>query len=71
MTVSEFQTATDLERVRVIRRILSEMDASGNIGEKGQFIDDRVFRATREQFREWDTALMNDIVLRKERKTSG
>ena len=61
MTDLEFQTVTDLERVREIRAKIDQLDASVNIG---TVIKDEDFTAMRRKAREWEQSLTAAVKVR-------
>lgn len=66
MTNEEFQTATDLQRVRLIKAELDALEASSNVAEAGP-ISATAMSNVRLVMREWERVLVNSVSIRKSR----
>jgi hypothetical protein len=66
MTDQEFQTATDLARVRLIKAELDVLEASTNVTPDGP-ITELAMMNTRSLAREWERLLLDSFKVRKGR----
>jgi hypothetical protein len=73
MTSTEFQTATDLGRVRLIKAELDALEASENVSDHPGLgthpIQNAELQSTRRAVRVWEQRLMDSISIRKQRKS--
>ena len=69
MTSEEFQTVTDLQRVRLIKAELDALEASENVGAGvGHWlINNTELQAVRADIRTWERKLQESISIRKKR----
>lgn len=74
MTSSEFQTATDLQRVRTIKAELDALEASENVGDIGDDatrIGDVDLMKMRKDVRLWEATLLSTITIKAPRSDAG
>lgn len=73
MTNLEFQTVTDLQRVRTIRAELDALEASENVGDAGNLpaIVDVDLMNMRRDVRKWEKTLQDMVTIKAQRADAG